>query len=240
MRAGVFFLVMEWLNIRTATLRGPAYIGSNPTERATWLNVLAYCVDQENGGRIAGGATWKDRQWQQACGVTLREVRGASKLIQLQDGDVIVYGYSVEKELEVKERRVQATQAARKRWGDKLGNAPRNAPRIPSGNAPRNAEGEGEGEYTPLPPEGGSNAFADSAQIRRRSPERRLRFAQTELERVEAELSEIVRPGGCSYNVTPTGDKAERYEKLLVLRKTLLEEIDTARGSISGGTNHVT
>lgn len=230
---------MEWLNIRTATLRGPAYIGSNPTERATWLNVLAYCVDQENGGRIAGGATWKDRQWQQACGVTLREVRGASKLVQLQGQDVVVYGYSVEKEQEVKERRVQAAEAARRRWGAKLGDAPRNAPRIPSRNAtayaPRNAEreGEGEGEYTPLPPEGGSDACADSPQTRRRSPERRLRFAQTELERVEAELSEIVRPGGCSYNITPTGEKLERYNKLMALRDSLNAEISEARTALT-------
>lgn len=224
---------MEWLNIRTATLRGPAYIGSNPTERATWLNVLAYCVDQENGGCIAGGAGWKDRQWQQSCGVTLREVRGASKLIQIKGADVIVYGYSLEKELEVKERRVQATQAARKRWGDKLGNASRIAPRIPNGNASRNAEGEGEGEYTPLPPEGGSDACADSAQTRKRSPERRLRFAQAELERVDGELNDIVRPGGCAYNVTPTGEKRERYNKLLALRESLQCEITSAREALT-------
>ena len=52
---------MNWLNINLATLRSPAYLGSTPVERATWLQLLAYCADQENGGCIAGAAAWKDR-----------------------------------------------------------------------------------------------------------------------------------------------------------------------------------
>lgn len=231
---------MEWLNIRTATLRGPAYIGSNPTERATWLNVLAYCVDQENGGRIVGASAWKDRQWQQACGVTLREVRGASKLIQLQDGDVVVYGYSVEKEQEVKERRLQATEAARRRWGDKLGDASRNAPRIPSRNAtayaPRNAEREGEGEYIPpLPPAdaGGlvaSPSFPNQSE-RRRSPSRVLKEARERLGAVEAELTEIVYPGGSAYKVTPTGTKEAAYNRLMAEREALRAKINETKST---------
>lgn len=137
---------MEWLNIKIATLRAPEYIGSKPVERATWINVFAYSCEQENGGRLAGAASWKDRQWQQACGVTSREVRAADKLLRVEGDDVLVYAYPLEKQAEVQARRIQAGDAARRRWGDRLGIAPRtaqpDAPRIP----PRNAEGEGERE----------------------------------------------------------------------------------------------
>jgi hypothetical protein len=136
---------MIWLNILTSMLRSPAFVGSSPVERATWLSVIAYCVEQENGGRILNGLKWKDRQWQQTCGVTAREVRNADKLLTIEGDDVIIFAYPLEKEEEVRAKRIQAGDAARKRWDTQLGTAPRNAsgntPRI----APRNAEGEWNG-----------------------------------------------------------------------------------------------
>jgi len=160
---------MDWINLRTTFLRSAAYMGSRPIERATWLNVLAYCTEQENGGRIPGAAVWKDRQWQQCCGVTAREVRSATKLLTIEADDVLVAAYSADKEAEVKARRVQAGDASRRRWSATLGitsgDAPRHPSRIPPRNAPddappdapriapRNPEGEGEGEYIlPTPP----------------------------------------------------------------------------------------
>ena len=107
---------MNWLNINLRTLRSPEYIGSDPTERATWLQLLAYCADQENGGRIIGGASWKDRQWQQTCGVTLREVTKAQRLLMIGDGDVVVNFYPTDKETEVKAKRKAGIERAEKRW----------------------------------------------------------------------------------------------------------------------------
>ncbi len=124
---------MNWINLQVSFVRAPEYVGSKPVERATWLNVLAYCIEHENGGRIAGGALWKDRQWQQAAGVTAREVRAASKLITIEGDDVVVASYPIDKEREVRAKRIQAKDAARTRWD----NAPRNAPRI----APCNTSG---------------------------------------------------------------------------------------------------
>jgi hypothetical protein len=145
---------MEWLNIRIATLRTPEYIGSTPIERATWINVVAYSCEQENNGRLIGAADWKDRQWQQTCGVTAREIRAAGKLLKVEGSDVIVYAYPTEKQIEVQARRMQARDAARRRWDNNLGDAPRippsttegDAPRIPPRNAEREGEGEGEEE----------------------------------------------------------------------------------------------
>jgi hypothetical protein len=96
---------MEWLNVHVSTVRDPAYVGSPPVERATWLNLITYCAEQENGGRIVGAKAWKDRQWQQTCGVTKREVNVAEKLLQWEGEDLIVFFYPMEKEDEVKAKR---------------------------------------------------------------------------------------------------------------------------------------
>ena len=96
---------MKYLSLELKTLRSPEYVGSAPTERGTWLSVLGYCADQENGGRIVGAMTWKDRQWQQVCGVTLREVRSTTRLLLIEGDDVIVFGYPVCLESEIVAKR---------------------------------------------------------------------------------------------------------------------------------------
>jgi hypothetical protein len=130
---------MEWLNIHISTLRSPEFIGSDPTERATWLCVLGYSVEQENGGRMTGAALWKDRQWQQACGVTLREVRGAYRLLKADGDDILVNGYPTAKEKQVRQARSVALAGAMARWG----NADRHAETMPVGMPDGNAEGKG-------------------------------------------------------------------------------------------------
>ena len=96
---------MNWLNINLATLRAPEYIGADPVARATWLNVTAFCCDQENGGRIAGARAWKCRQWQQTCGVTLAEVDAGAPLIAWDGDDLLAWRYPSEKEDEVRVKR---------------------------------------------------------------------------------------------------------------------------------------
>jgi len=96
---------MEWLNLKLADARSPQFIGSDPVERSTWLSVIVYRLDQENGGIIRGGALWKDRQWQQTCGVTVREVRRATKLLRIVGDDIHVMFYPVDKERIVKRNR---------------------------------------------------------------------------------------------------------------------------------------
>jgi hypothetical protein len=96
---------MIYLNLKTSTLRAPEYIGSEPTARATWLNLLCYSCEQENGGTIPGCASWKDRQWQQTAGVTLAEVREESPLWQWSGDDLAVSFYPADKEQEVRQRR---------------------------------------------------------------------------------------------------------------------------------------
>ena len=148
---------MNWLNIELRTIRSPEYVGSSPTERATWLSVLAYCADQENGGRISGAAGWKDRQWQQVCGVTAREVRAATRLILIDGADVIAFAYPVEKEAEVMARRQAGREGGLRSAASKYTrNQASSASSTPSSSASSGAlhgasssaatEGEGEGE----------------------------------------------------------------------------------------------
>ena len=93
---------MNWLNLETRMLRSPEFIGSEPQERATWLCLLAYCAEQENGGTIADCGTWKDRRWQQTCGITIDEVAEACELWTWKDNALTVWGYPTEKENEVR------------------------------------------------------------------------------------------------------------------------------------------
>lgn len=110
---------MNWINLRVETLRAPEYLGSDPVCRATWLNVLAYCCHQENGGRIKNARNWNDRQWQQTCGVLAEEVAHAVQLFQWDGTDVLVWMYPLDKEKEVKMKSKAGLETAEKRWGKK-------------------------------------------------------------------------------------------------------------------------
>lgn len=96
---------MQWLNLKTSTLHSPEYIGSEPRARAAWLNVMLWCAQQENGGRIERARDWKDRQWQQTCGVTRREVDSADRLLQWDSETLKVWNYPADKEHIVREKR---------------------------------------------------------------------------------------------------------------------------------------
>lgn len=139
---------MDWLNLKVSTLRSPQYVGCEPSARAAWLNVLAYCIEQENGGRLIGAATWKDRQWQQTCGVMLEEVRSAAPLLQFSDGDLIVWNYPVDKESEVKTARENGRKGGRPKTQEKPRNNhvvnPNGTQKEPRGITEGEEEGEGE------------------------------------------------------------------------------------------------
>ncbi len=141
---------MNWLNLKTTQLREAAFIGSEPVARATWLCVMAYCVELENGGRIPGARLWKDRQWQQTCGVMLSEVQAAPLLLEWVGDDLIVWSYPAEKESEVRVKRENAQK------NGKLGGRPKTQgteeitnekPTLVTANNQRcKAEGEGKGK----------------------------------------------------------------------------------------------
>ena len=107
---------MNWINLKISIIREPAYVGAEPVQRATWLNLLAYCCEHENGGVIKDAAAWKCRQWQQTCGVMLEEVRSECDLWGwCPDGALIVAMYPVEKQHEVQAKRDAGARGGRAR-----------------------------------------------------------------------------------------------------------------------------
>ena len=96
---------MNWLNLSIQTLDSENFLGSDPTQRATWLCLLRYCIGQENGGTITACAGWADRKWQQLVRVTRDEVQSACDLWQWDGETLVVWGYPIEKEGEVQRNR---------------------------------------------------------------------------------------------------------------------------------------
>lgn len=96
---------MEWINLHQSTLSTPEYLRSVPSERGTWLNLLAYCCQQENGGFIADCSDWKDRTWQQIAGITRREVLANCRLWEWDATGLRVFAYPVDKEQALKVER---------------------------------------------------------------------------------------------------------------------------------------
>lgn len=156
-------LGVNWVNLRVSTLRHPDYIGCEPVARAAWLNVLTFCTEQENGGRIEGARAWKDRQWQQTCGVMLSEVDAAAPLLTWDGDALVVWQYPIDKQKEVSEKREVA------KANGKLGGRPKNQretnekPTSVKENNQRRpqrpkAEGEGERKENRKEKENGSSA----------------------------------------------------------------------------------
>ena len=105
---------MNWINIPVSLLRSPEYAGADPIQRATWLNLLGYCCEQENQGEIAGCLEWRCRRWQQTCGVTLEETRVESDLWEWRENNIIVAFYPLDKEEEVKAKREAGRKGGKK------------------------------------------------------------------------------------------------------------------------------
>ena len=97
-------------------LHAPEFIGSDPVSRSTWLSVLLWCVSQENGGRICGGLNWKDRQWQQTCGVTLEEITNSKFLLRVEGDDVLVWNYPHKQQEALNRQRSAGKMGSERRW----------------------------------------------------------------------------------------------------------------------------
>lgn len=96
---------MNWINIHVSLLHAPEFLGCDPVARATWLSVLGHSVEQENGGRVAQCLKWKDRQWQQTCGVTLEEINASAPLLSWDGEDLVVWRYPLAHQVKVETNR---------------------------------------------------------------------------------------------------------------------------------------
>lgn len=105
---------MEYINIPLYVIRSNEYIGADPTQRATWLSLIAWSCDQENMGRIAGARSWGDRRWMQSCGVMASEVADSCGLFHWDGDDLIVTFYPEDAQREIERKREIARANGRK------------------------------------------------------------------------------------------------------------------------------
>lgn len=89
---------MNFLNLPIQTLSSEEFIGSTPTERATWLCLMKYCAYHETGGKIVGIGEWGDRKLIGLLSVTGSEIAEKSQLWSWDGPDIIVWGYPVKQE----------------------------------------------------------------------------------------------------------------------------------------------
>ena len=132
---------MIYLNLDLSLLSAPEYVGAEPVERATWISLLGWCCGQENGGRIIGARAWRDRRWQQTCGVTLEEVETPSELYWWEGDDLVVWAYPVDAVAKVQAKREAGRKGGQARTYAKAEKARENGQ---SGGRPKNTEPETE------------------------------------------------------------------------------------------------
>lgn len=154
---------MEYINIPLYVIRSNEYIGADPTQRATWLSLVAWSCDQENMGRIAGARTWGDRRWMQSCGVMASEVAESCGLFRWDGDDLVISFYPADAQREIERKREIARANGRKggrkptsepipetNVGSDVGNQPRIANEAPLESEKKGKEKKGnrEGEIT--------------------------------------------------------------------------------------------
>lgn len=84
---------MRYAFIKCEDISSAAFRGAEPVDRATWLCLLTWCYEHENGGRIVGARAWGDRRWQQTVAVMLSEVQRDAPGLWAWDGDDLVVGF---------------------------------------------------------------------------------------------------------------------------------------------------
>lgn len=185
---------MKWLNIEISILRSPDYVGAEPVERATWLNLLAYCADQENGGVIRNCRSWKCRQWQQTCGITAAEAQLEAQLYQWCGDDLLVCHYPVSKEAELRAKR-EAGAKGGKASGKARSEAQLEA--VLEADLERKGKGKGNGKEM----EGGETITAEVVD----TPSLEEFKTAAHLMGVESEIAEEVWHDNESRAIAPTG-----------------------------------
>ena len=124
MMGGGFFIIrtMHWLNIEITTFKSRQFTDADPDQQATWLKLLGYCAENENGGVIKDASKWSDRSWIMGCGVTKAEVANQCDLWSFgEDGSLTVWNYPHEKEAEVKAKRAAGRKGANLRHSKSTG-----------------------------------------------------------------------------------------------------------------------
>lgn len=108
---------MEYINLPISVFRSDRFLDSDNADKGTWIQLIAYCADQENGGVIAGCADWDDRKWLRNCRVSREDTQRACDMWTWEGADLRVHDYPLWIQAKVRKKREDGVKAAGKRWG---------------------------------------------------------------------------------------------------------------------------
>ena len=128
---------MQWLNTFLPNLRAEPYTDATTLEYGIYWRLLAYCVQHENYGKIAGAGAWSERKWLLSIGCEPPSKENTA-LWYWTDGTLFVHGYPNAQQRK-KDSRASARERLRKHREEKrLRNAhetPVKRETFPNGNA---------------------------------------------------------------------------------------------------------
>jgi hypothetical protein len=107
---------VEYLNLHASVLDNEILATADDGPRSTWLHLMRFCIGQENGGRIAGAKDWSERKWLLTCRILPVATQAVTALWTWEGPDLVLWGYPMEKQREVRAKRKAARDTNRKRW----------------------------------------------------------------------------------------------------------------------------
>lgn len=122
---------MQWVKLQLSTLRNQRFTECEPVAQACWLHLLAYCADQENGGRIIGAKSWGDRMWMRSVGITKAEAMLEQCLWEWDADDLVLWGYCLDEEASLRKRRQAGKKGGQATRKQSLSNASSKAEALP-------------------------------------------------------------------------------------------------------------
>lgn len=204
--------------------------------RDLFMGVLHACDDY---GRFEADAEklWSVLYALDRARVTMRDVQEGLRRMGAQEIGLVKYytvrgvGYG-----KVHNYRQTGLKKRRALYPDEVGHEPELWEPPPVEVAPERKK-----EFSPHspPPAGGGEALPDTEQAAKATalpvkPARfrraeRLETLHEERERIEEEMRAILRPGGCAYNIEPTGEKRARFDALKAAHAEVLARVDRRR-----------
>ena len=108
---------MKFLNLDRSDLRSAKFVTSSHEQQGVWINLLGWCADQENGGRIADCRNWPENIWPTAVGVRFRHIKNDSPLWRWEGNDLVVEFYPGNQQQSLAAKRAGGEKGRASRWG---------------------------------------------------------------------------------------------------------------------------
>lgn len=164
---------MHYISLPTSLMRNQDFLSSSAEEIAIWLQLLAYCAEEESGGIIPHADTLTDRVWYRMCGQPADIIRQCTHLLAWSDDGttltVLHYPLAQQAQLQAQRdggrRGAQARQLPPSRKGgkNKASRIPDRLPtRLPARLPNRVSNGDAQGTLKTDNPDNAGNDAQDA------------------------------------------------------------------------------